>query len=598
MAIGIIGYSGTTRLDGTSQAMQRVSDLNAVALEVDRDVQELQMRAAKYVISGHDSMRDSVLDLHAKLVLLVNSSITNQSDPEMLSVFRKISDHLPEYRTQFDSAIEERQIRTSLVQQQLPTLSDSIGRRLGELEQIAFQEKQSPKARNALLLCKTALSRAEQRLLRYYVAPDSTLVDGALEDIDSALTHLQTLQEYEPTKQLCAQVLVDIREFERIGMRAVQATRGYLFLVNVVMAGEAAEISYYSDRLRRMSESRRSAIASTVQSTVDGVRQLTGYGIGTSLLLAVFIAARLVMLILPPIQSLTSTFQRLASGETVVAIPEVERNDEIGEMARAARVFSDQNRQQVQLLATSEELGRQLTANAENLEKTNADLNSFAYVASHDLKSPLRAIRQLASWIEEDSGHLLPADSLKHFQTIEARVHRMEMLLNDLLQYARVGTTESEAERVNSATLVEDLVGLCDNPLRVQIIVSGSLPIFVTIRTPLEQVFRNLISNAIKYNDKGDRGIVQISCENVDDSFVFKVKDNGPGISPQHHERVFQMYQRVGDTNTEGTGMGLAIVKKQVEKHGGRISVESNADAGVTFSFSWPESFAERVAET
>lgn len=116
----------------------------------------------------------------------------------------------------------------------------------------------------------------------------------------------------------------------------------------------------------------------------------------------------------------------------------------------------------------------------------------------------------------------------------------------------------------------------------------NTLPTCRTIRVPLEQVLLNLIGNAIKHNDKGEQGLVEVLCENCDGHYLFGIRDNGPGIDAQHHERVFQMYQRVGDSSVEGSGMGLAIVKKQIERQGGSIRLDSNVGDGVTFNFVWP----------
>jgi len=109
-----------------------------------------------------------------------------------------------------------------------------------------------------------------------------------------------------------------------------------------------------------------------------------------------------------------------------------------------------------------------------------------------------------------------------------------------------------------------------------------------TLRSPLEQVLLNLIGNAIKHNDKGPGGLVEVSCVREQDRYRFSVRDNGPGIDAKHHERAFQMYQRVGDPNVDGSGMGLAIVKKQIEKLGGEVALYSKLGAGATFEFTWP----------
>jgi len=590
--IGIIGYSGVSRLYDLSSEMRRISDINAVVLTIDRDAQELQMRVGRYVDAGNDSLRDEIVELNDRLVEAINDRAEGETDLELQSLFARMSEHLPEYRLHFDSVIEERQVRYDLVQRQLPQQSEMVAMHL----QMMSAERKDHQPDNddevAVLRCESLFSQAEKLLLRYYVDPDSRFVNEALNDLDAAIASLQEVESQPEDYGVRANAIAALREYKRIGVRAVQATRGYLYLVNVVMAGEASEVTYYSDKLRQVSAERRRSISAEIASTVTSVRQMTGFGIALAVILAVLIAGRLAVLILRPITRLTSTFEHLAAGETVVEIPETHRRDEIGQMAMAAGVFSNRNLEQKQLLMKSEQLSAELAKKAEELEASNSELDSFAYVASHDLKSPLRGIRQLASWIDEDSGHLLPECSVKHFRAMQSRVRRMERLLDDLLNFSRVGQTDGMPENVDLAETFRGIVEMTDNPNGISIRVDDALPTIHTERIPLEHVLMNLVGNAIKHNDKKELGVVELTCQQQVDGFLFKVCDNGPGIDPLHHERVFQMYQRVGDADVDGSGMGLAIVKKQVQRLGGTIRVDSNDGPGVTFSMMWPATLA------
>lgn len=588
VAVGLIGYSSAKTFQDSSNAMREISEVNAVVLEIDRNVQELQLRVSRYMTSGHESLRADVVSLNDKLVATIEDAANGQTDPEMRNIFQRMSEHLPECKHHFDSVFEERQMRVNLVQREKPLQSAVIEATLRELHELLDSHELASEIGVAVVRCETLISQAEKLFLRYYIAADSILVNQAISNLKEAVDTLNSVSDHQRSADLRRQLVDELEVYERISIRAVQATRSYLYLVNVVMAGEASEVTYYSNRLRILSEQRRDAITREVAATVANVRTLTGFGIAIALGLALFISGRLAISILRPITSLTETFRRLAAGGTVVLIPEVDRTDEIGEMAAAAGVFSEQNVRQRELLLSSERLRRELAVKAEELEKTNADLDSFAYVASHDLKSPLRAIRQLASWIDEDSGHLLPEESVKHFLTMQSRVQRMELLLDDLLNFSRIGKTAVVPEQVNVCVLLTEISELIDNPQEVSIHWPKDMPTLLTDRVPLEQVFLNLIGNGVKHNDKGKAGIVEINFEHQTDSYRFSVADNGPGIGSQHHDRVFQMYQRVGDTSIDGSGMGLSIVKKQIERQGGSICLDSNSNGGVTFHFNWP----------
>ncbi len=230
----------------------------------------------------------------------------------------------------------------------------------------------------------------------------------------------------------------------------------------------------------------------------------------------------------------------------------------------------------------------ELERNIEELERSNADLEQFAYVASHDLKAPLRAIDSLAGMIEEEAGALMPADSRKHLSLLRGRSNRLKRLLEGLLDYARSGRTDADLIEVDSMMLVRDILDLLDPPKGLKAEIVGQLPTFTTNRMPLQQVLHNLIGNAIKHHDR-DEGYVRISCRDLGDQFEFEVSDDGPGISEEYHERVFQMFQTLKRRDeAEGSGMGLALVDKLTRAYGGSTSVSSPSDTrGSTFRFTW-----------
>lgn len=225
---------------------------------------------------------------------------------------------------------------------------------------------------------------------------------------------------------------------------------------------------------------------------------------------------------------------------------------------------------------------------AENLERSNKDLEQFAYVASHDLKAPLRAIKTLARWIEQDAQGQLPERSHEHLEKLQGRVLRMERLLDDLLEYSRVGRKRNKLERVDTAEVAQVAVGLASPPEGFQVHLPSPMPVLEAERVPLEQVFRNLFHNAIKHHHK-EQGEISVSWEERGDQILFSVQDDGPGIKPEFHERIFQMFKTLRRRDeVEGSGMGLALIKKIVEHQGGTVWVESQPEQGATFHFTWP----------
>lgn len=222
------------------------------------------------------------------------------------------------------------------------------------------------------------------------------------------------------------------------------------------------------------------------------------------------------------------------------------------------------------------------------LERSNQDLDQFAYVTSHDLKAPLRGIANLSQWLEEDLGASLSEDSRKHLDLMRRRVHRMEALIDGILQYSRAGRVRGKAETLEVGKVLHELVELVAPRPPAVVELSGAFPAIYSERVPLQQVLMNLITNALKHARRDDVHVV-VSAAEDGELCRFTVADNGPGIAPEFHERIWGIFQTLeARDKVEGTGIGLAVVKKVVESRGGKVWVESSPGAGAKFHFTWP----------
>jgi len=223
------------------------------------------------------------------------------------------------------------------------------------------------------------------------------------------------------------------------------------------------------------------------------------------------------------------------------------------------------------------------------LENRNQELDQFAYVASHDLKAPLRGLGTVVKWMEEELPDELSPQLRTYLAQMKGRLARLEDLINGLLAYARASRTERQLQEVSVPQLVREVADLVVPP-GFQLELAPGLPTFTTDRLSLQQVVTNLLSNAAKYHVPSGPGRIRVEATDLGSQYEFRVQDNGPGIAPEHHHKIFLLFQTLRDRHTaESTGIGLSIVKKVVEDQQGSIRVESALGQGATFIFTWPK---------
>jgi PAS domain S-box-containing protein len=243
-----------------------------------------------------------------------------------------------------------------------------------------------------------------------------------------------------------------------------------------------------------------------------------------------------------------------------------------------------------------EKLNKDLESAIRELSQANEELQEFAHITAHDLKTPLRAIGTLADWLSKDYADKFDEQGKEKVRLLVTRAVQMSALIDDILRYSRVGHDAVKKQRVDLNTLLSEVIAGIDPPENIEITVENELPVLMCERIQILQVFQNLLSNAVKYINK-PRGQIKIGCVKQDAFWKFSVTDNGSGIEKRHYERIFKLFQTLSPCDgVENTGIGLSIVKKIVELNGGSVCVKSEVGKGSTFVFTLPKQNSDVTA--
>ena len=595
-------YLGFNRISEEFTRFAFFSNQTQTGLKFTRQINEIQRMADLYTHEGLDSSAEQVHTSYQRIISTLNE-LRNTEDSQILPNLELIKRHLDNYYETFKQLQIQRELRKNLISKDLrhyASKSESIIEHY--ISQLSDQKNAS--SINALQLLN-ALLLVEKNVYRYFETFDSAYIKQVKRDFNTTRERLSKLINdalFPLTEKQATALLKNINAYEKTALEAVQRTRGYLYLVNVVMAAEAAEILYQGQIIESRVDEKMTLIEVDIFDIIQKV-MLGSFIFGFVLIALIAILSYIIgQSISRPIESLTVTFNELSKGALKTPIPKYPLNDELGNLTSAADVFRDKNNEtnrlleQYQLLSQDlevkvEERTRELVEAKNQAEAATHAKSEFLANMSHEIRTPMNAIIGM-TYLFKQTG--LSSNQQDYINNIETSSKSLLNLINDILDFSKIEAGKLKIENIDFDLyeVIENvslLVSLSAYEKNLEFIVDygeNTGRYFVGDPVRLTQILTNLTSNAVKFTDHGEFGIEIFKIN--DNQLQFKVWDTGIGMTEEQQEKLFLSFSQADASTTRkygGTGLGLAISKQLVEMMNGDISIESQLDLGSKFTF-------------
>jgi hypothetical protein len=584
LVIALLSYGSLSTLAGDFHSVITFSRYAEEIMSFSAQMSEMQRQALIYIYSGHNAAGDRVGEIYADMLEGIGR-IQGEEQLDTLDYLQETKKYLNTYYKSFQEVRTQRDIQQRLVRREFRKQATKA--QLLIEEQIAALQDNDIQRTLQYYRMLNFLLQIEKNAYRYFDSLDGSFVYAAQESIQKTEKAIATLlQQPQGDLERLEEIASVLARYESSFLEAVQRTRGYLYLVNVVMSAQAYETMYQAKRLSSVISWRSEHLQEQMLDNIRATSRFLFFSAISLLLFIGFFSFLISRSITVPLNRLTQTFRRLASGSSEAEIPEYVLRDELGELTVAAGSFKQRN------IALEE--------SRKELRRSNEELEQFVYTVSHDLKSPIVTSMGFISIIRKLASQGKYEQAVAKLDRVASANERMSQLIRDLLELSRVGRMDMSKKRLDLNELLSNLAKNQSIRLRNAGFTSettSELPVIYANESRVLQVFENILSNALKYAHNDEGGRMEIYAAEDEDWWYIFCKDNGPGIPLEYHEKIFGLFYRL-ETNTEGTGVGLAVVKKIMKFHGGDIRVEPQTGIegeGTIFRLTFPKYLPDKI---
>ena len=564
-AIVLLSWGTFERFSADLRKIVQFSRHAADSMTFAAQMAEMQRKALIYIYEGHNSAGEQVGAVYQQMI----GSISKDRGLAAANAAAALAGtHLDAYYEAFKEVRQQRNIRERLTKMELRMYAT---RAQQLIEEMTREEERRKRLECARML--NAFLQIEKNAYRYFDSLDGQFIRAASDYIEQTRSMLGIFSNRQRTADLAA--VLD--QYESTFLEAVQRTRGYLYLVNVVMAAEAYETMYQVRKLAQIMSDASEQAQEEVTAHISSRLWLLLLTSGLLLLFIILFSWIITKSITTPLNRLTQTFQRLAAGSSEADIPPYPLEDELGALTRAAASFKARN--------------IELEESKKELEHSNDELEQFVYTVSHDLKSPIVTSMGFIGIIRKLASQGKAEQAVGMLDKVVKANERMSQLINDLLELSRVGRIDMDTKPLDLNLLLADFARSRSEVLaqeQFRLLIEPGLPTILANESRALQIFENILSNALKYANKERNGCLRISSASDAAWHHVLCADNGPGIPEEYREKIFGLFYRL-DVNMEGTGIGLAVARKIMKLHGGEIWVEAGPEGGAVFHLTFPK---------